>query len=538
MSKRTKKATPVVGESAASEPQAANPRIIHETMQHEVIAVELIDPSPFQPRKDFPKAEIEELAETIAANGQLVPGCVRTKAGGRYELVAGERRLRAVKLAGLKFFRAEVRELSNAAVRQMIMIEGIQRKDFNAIEQARALKRMLDAGDARTQEELAGRLKIEQGTLSNRLRLLELPPAWQAKIISREITERHARAVLPYVAYPRVMDVVLKGLEAEIKRNGGPPPCDEWENDELPRLLYNDRATRPLAGTDYDFKSFQYVPRFTPTEDQRKELGIIAVHRGRAGGKEEFATNIKLWDKLQAEFKKEYLRRHEAKNKPAKAKTDKPLTPAEVRQREKQRAEQFGRRLAELVTNVKRWAIAEELRSGGNTNVLDLIKLLLCCIGEWRTFADRDLSRNFGDGLEPGRSKCAFWKALAELADPETGEAAATFAAKCFHGEDGPNMLVGADQVAAIFDYFAMSIERIWEEKYLGPYTEAYFNLHGKEALVTLMQELAIDGSSSEPKSDLLGACMAASNEKRLAFPAELRERVPQKKSKSKSKKK
>ena len=158
------------------------------------IAVERIDPNPFQPRRTFDPAEIAALAGSIKQHGVLQPIIVRA-VGDRYQLIAGERRLRASVEAQVHDIAARVMVLDDRKVSELAMVENLQREDLNAIEKAAAFKDYLHRYGG-TQEELAGRLGLDRSTLSNLIRLLELPEEVQTAVLSKAITPGHARALL------------------------------------------------------------------------------------------------------------------------------------------------------------------------------------------------------------------------------------------------------------------------------------------------------------------------------------------------------
>jgi ParB family chromosome partitioning protein len=159
------------------------------------IDVKLIDANPFQPRRQFNEEEIASLAESIKEHQQLQPVLVR-KVGSRYQLISGERRLRATIHAGLTKVRAEVREADDRLVAELAIVENLQRKDLNPIEKALSFRRYLDEHVC-TQDELAKRLKIDRSTIANLMRLLELPAAILEDVQNDKLSAGHARALLP-----------------------------------------------------------------------------------------------------------------------------------------------------------------------------------------------------------------------------------------------------------------------------------------------------------------------------------------------------
>ena len=165
-------------------------------MKKEIVRIKLdkIIPNKNQPRLDFYDESIKGLAESIKRNGLLQPVTVR-KNGDKYELIAGERRYRASLLNGAKDIEAIIMESSDEQSAKLALIENLQREDLNAIEQAMAMKRIMESEDL-TQNELAERLGYKQSTVANKLRLLKLPEYIKKAISAGTITERHARALL------------------------------------------------------------------------------------------------------------------------------------------------------------------------------------------------------------------------------------------------------------------------------------------------------------------------------------------------------
>lgn len=160
-----------------------------------MLGVHDIDDNPFQPRREFSEPEIVSLAESLKEHDMLQPVLVR-RVGARWQLISGERRLRAAIRAGWTQVPARVRQADDRLVAELAIVENLQRKDLNPIEKALSFRRYLDEHQA-TQEELAKRLKIDRSTIANLLRLLELPQLVQTELASGLITNGHARAILP-----------------------------------------------------------------------------------------------------------------------------------------------------------------------------------------------------------------------------------------------------------------------------------------------------------------------------------------------------
>ncbi len=160
----------------------------------EEIEIALIDTNPNQPRKNFDKDALAELAKSISQHGVIQPIIVAPK-GGRYEIIAGERRYRATQQAGLDKIPAIVRDYNDMERKEIALIENLQREDLNPIEEAMAYKTLMGQYNL-TQEELANKLGKGRPTVANSLRLLHLAPAVQEMLVSGRVTAGHARALV------------------------------------------------------------------------------------------------------------------------------------------------------------------------------------------------------------------------------------------------------------------------------------------------------------------------------------------------------
>jgi ParB family chromosome partitioning protein len=171
-----------------------------------------IRPSPFQPRKRFDDKKLDELTTSIRARGVLSPIIVRQAPGG-YELVAGERRVRAAERAGLERVPAVVREISNAEMLEVALIENLQREDLNPIEEADVYRRLTEEFGL-TQEEVATRVGRDRASITNTLRLLKLPPKVQGDLIEGTLSAGHGRALLALEG----RELQLRAREAVVSR--------------------------------------------------------------------------------------------------------------------------------------------------------------------------------------------------------------------------------------------------------------------------------------------------------------------------------
>ena len=190
------------------------------------LKISLIDPKGDQPRKYFDKDALEELAASIVENGLLQPILVREYGEGRYQIIAGERRFRASKLAGLTEIPAIVLDRDNKSVAQIALIENIQREDLNPIEEAMAYKSLKDEYGM-TQEELSEKIGKSRSAIANSLRLLDLPEEILVMVASKELSAGHARTLLGVkdtedmillAQFTHEQDLSVRQLEEQVKK--------------------------------------------------------------------------------------------------------------------------------------------------------------------------------------------------------------------------------------------------------------------------------------------------------------------------------
>ena len=190
------------------------------------INVSLIDPKGDQPRKTFEKESLQTLAESIRENGLLQPILVREANGGRYQIIAGERRFRASKLAELDEIPAIIMNKDDQAAAQIALIENIQREDLNPVEEAMAY-RSLSEEYGMTQEELSARIGKSRSAIANFMRLLDLPQEILAMVADKSLSAGHARTLLGVKNREDMLalakraagaDLSVRQLEEEVKR--------------------------------------------------------------------------------------------------------------------------------------------------------------------------------------------------------------------------------------------------------------------------------------------------------------------------------
>ncbi|MEM7409918.1 MAG: ParB/RepB/Spo0J family partition protein [Myxococcota bacterium] len=180
---------PAASRSAAASPATEGP----PTEGRTELPIALIDPNPDQPRRVFEAEGLQKLVDSVRIHGVLQPVVVR-RAGDRYELVVGERRWRASKQAGLESLPAVILEIDPRDRLEVALVENVQRRDLNPIELAVAFRALSDTGA--TQEEIGERVGMDRSTISNHLRLLELPKPMQGDVESGRLSLGHAKALL------------------------------------------------------------------------------------------------------------------------------------------------------------------------------------------------------------------------------------------------------------------------------------------------------------------------------------------------------
>ena len=190
------------------------PEIVEQASASMRITLDQIEVNPKQPRHDFDDADLQELAASIKMHDIIQPLTVTKLANGKYRLIAGERRLRAAKIAGIKDVPVYIRQANDTELLELSLLENLQRKDLNAIEIALSYKRLMDELEY-TQEQVAERMGKERSTVANYIRLLKLPPDIQVAVRTGDISMGHARALIN-------VDVVDKQLYIfnEIKKHG------------------------------------------------------------------------------------------------------------------------------------------------------------------------------------------------------------------------------------------------------------------------------------------------------------------------------
>ncbi|MBR2828315.1 MAG: ParB/RepB/Spo0J family partition protein [Bacilli bacterium] len=252
----------------------------------EVVQLYLDDiiPNRFQPREIFDERALKELAVSIKEHGVIQPIIVRN-VNGKYEIIAGERRYKASALAGLTKIPAIIRDLDDKESSKVALLENLQRKNLNPIEEARTYQKILEL-DEMTQEELAKTMGKSQSAVANKIRLLSLPEEVQTALLKEQISERHARTLLNIPdeksqkeMLKKVIDnkISVRNLEEEIKEKYGTKKSNEEES--LPEIkiastdaFVNDQPLIPTAELPKDESNFGKV-RIAPPEGEDMPQG-------------------------------------------------------------------------------------------------------------------------------------------------------------------------------------------------------------------------------------------------------------------------
>ncbi|MCX6333977.1 MAG: ParB/RepB/Spo0J family partition protein [Bacteroidia bacterium] len=199
------------------------------------IAIDSIDGNPFQPRTTFDGQSLDELAASIKKLGIVQPLTVRESGGGRYQLIAGERRLRAARLAGLTHVPAFIRTADDQAMLELALVENIQREDLDAVEVAISFQRLIEECKL-TQEQLSERVGKQRSTVANYLRLLKLPAEIQLGIKNKNLTMGHARTLVNIEDPKKQINVYYKIVDGDLSVR---------QAEELVRQLQSDKIKDP-----------------------------------------------------------------------------------------------------------------------------------------------------------------------------------------------------------------------------------------------------------------------------------------------------
>lgn len=269
-----------------------DPQILHEVNTIAEIKLSQIETNPFQPRTHFDQTALEELAESIKVQGIIQPITVRQLDANTFQLISGERRFQASKLAGLETIPAYIRKADDQQMLEMALIENIQREQLNAIEIALSYQRLLTECNLK-QEELGDRVGKKRTTVTNYLRLLKLPPDIQIGLRDQKITMGHARALINIDNIDLQLEVYKKAVDEELSvrkveelvRNLAKPKKQSTDRADIPAehqaelkkvetRLSSHFGTKIYVKTSTEGKGEIKIP-FVSTDDLNRILEIL-----------------------------------------------------------------------------------------------------------------------------------------------------------------------------------------------------------------------------------------------------------------------
>lgn len=243
-----------------------------------------ITPNPDQPRKDFNEQALEELAQSIKEHGVITPITVNKK-DGKYTIIAGERRYRACKMAGLKKIPAYIRIVTLQETMEMSLIENIQREDLNSIEIALSLQALLQETHL-SQEELSQKLGKSRGTISNYIRLLKLPAEVQLALRNDEITMGHARSIITIEDENKQIEIVREIIEKDLSVRQVENIATRLKQENLSEKALKRKLSTNLPQTHIEFKNTLAQKLSTDVDIKRSLRGKGSINIAFSNDKE------------------------------------------------------------------------------------------------------------------------------------------------------------------------------------------------------------------------------------------------------------
>jgi ParB/RepB/Spo0J family partition protein len=506
------------GAASAVSGDAAAPQTID-------VPLDQIDENPLNTRRNW--GDLTALAASFQKVGQLQE-CTGRRQGARVELVAGGRRYRAAKLAGVPALRVRIVACDDLAALDIMGEENEKQQTWDCISRAAWLQAELDARQCSTRD-LAAHLGVSQADVANHTRLLKLPEAWQQRVISGEITPSMARSLVPWAARP----AVLEGLEQRCRKDK-PETVEDFERG-LADVV--EGLTRPCEPGRYfqfrDGKTWRHGDvRLTPKDLEQRGQDLDVVELSQPGWKgktvkERRAFNVALWDELQTQREREREARsaRAAAGKGAKKASGEGSPPKRTAEEEKRLRQQQARQLATKVWRYKvRWLqarAAQQVLTAGTVG----IKLLLAFAGtddrdgRRRTALAEVVKAAGGKSLKSGHDGVDAWRTVASI---ETGAAIPDLARQVLSAWLALDVFAGwrvplhpSDVVVAAAE-LGVDLEREWR------CDQAFLELFTKEQLADLATEWGreIDlGLGGTKRSGQIKSLLTADVNKRLPVP-------------------
>lgn len=484
------------------------------------VDLEQISPNPWQPRSEFAEEELVRLAESLERQGQVQPIVVRPAPHGsatRYQLVCGERRVRAARRLGWTAIRAEIAELSDAQVEDLALTENAQRQDLGPLEQARAWRRWLERpgedGAPRTQEQLARLVGCTASHISLISRLVELPEAIQKRVVAREMPPTHARCLLPYVEAP----AVLAKVEKHLAERGALGSLKDWER-TLSSIVRE--ASEPLSrGVHTNAGGYQWGEVRIDAKDPRREALQIVEVKGY-GGLEKRCLNAPLARKILSEKAAAWKAKHEKKEQAGTKEKG-----AKSKAAAKQKAQAAAEARKELVTDWLHDLVADHLAQHGIDDGLRLrLVVFAAANADWCDTLNLYQAKPWGDVA-----------VLKEHVDRRLVEFFHTPADGRGHGW----MYGGLEEhdLAELVALLKIVPAKAWAARgpqgqaFAGPLTEKLWSHYSVEQLRELCGEWKIAGMV-EGKTHAELVRLISTQAKHLPLPAELAELLPRRRGK------
>ncbi len=459
--------------------QAAN---TGDTPHDSEIPLDRIDiPKSANPRKTFDKTALEQLAASIKTDGVIQPLTVRPIGCDRFELLAGERRLRAAKIAKLATVPVLVKHCDDKTAARIRLVENFVREDLNAVEEAAAFAELLDQHGF-TQRELAENFGLSQAKIANAVRILKLPKVWRDRVISQEISATNARQLAAWADVPAVLDEVAEELA---ERDGGPPSTGELSH-WIDVAVWH--GSRPITGNVHcriDGRFFHGKVALTKKDKSRDDLQIREVNG------QPRAFNVPLWEELHQAGLARRAKMQQAKSDNTAATNGKPqLSTEEKRQRAKQKREQWQKKLYRWKIAWLQTRVIKSLQQIPDGRLLMKVVLYFACRGDSRLRA-----RELGQAIKAagGRVKSAgyegidAWASLSSVkpaAIPDIVRAAAI--AWMSHPFEGFRSDLQPEAIAELAADLDIDFAAEWK------LTADYLALHTKDQLAGLAREWQI----------------------------------------------
>lgn len=431
--------------------------------------------------------EIQARAESMKTE-QLEEVRIRIRPGGRFQMLSGETRWKAAKLLKWKKIRARAIDCTDAQARLYLIRFNAQRSDINPIQKAKHILKLCEpadkGGNGLTREQAAAEVGIESvGGASNLVRLLELPEIWQQRVISGELPQSFARLLIPYANAPHLVEAIEQDWQNCHKKGAREWEREEWQHrDDLAGRIDHIVAqhTRPIDAKikihGYTWQQVgtynSYGRLFELTKELREQLDVVTLEVD--GKKREVATNVKLFDQLQIPLIKKKAGVKKSKNEadedgaratPAKAR--KP-TAAELRAREKEKAEQLTRRIQAWRHQWLKPFVAQAIERQPAIVLRILIWMSTNPLGHFDLIGLRLRERIAGKAKEHGASASDVWRALGQLgADAASLTQVGQEVARCViaaEDRDGYRPRVDFSTLEELASIAGLDVAELWKQ--------------------------------------------------------------------------